>query len=210
MTPIKNSVRLAAIGTGAAYSAVLYLAGVQLDGWPKHVLSLLPTLAALGVVAFDKWLWRFGPVSKLHSRPRINGLWKAELIPHADSHIPAGGNTGPIEAFIVIEQSFWSIAVSLFTAESASRSRTSRFLTFEDSAVQTLSFLYDNTPRVEHRARSLRHIGACELSVPQGQPTALSGEYFTDRLTLGEIRLSFVDRTTNYADFASAKQHQTP
>jgi hypothetical protein len=207
MTPIKNSVRTTAVVVGAIYTAVLFLSGVTLDSWEKQVLAALPTAAAIAVVVFDRWLWRWPWVLRLHHRPRLDGLWRASLSPSPESQIPEGGNLGPINAFIVIEQSFWSISIAQFTVESKSYSRTSTFIKHGQSDQRSLSFLYDNEPRLEHRGRSPRHVGACELTTPRGTPSQLVGYYFTDRLTRGQLKLDFVDRTINYADFDTAEAH---
>lgn len=207
MTPIKSSVRITAVIVSAAYSVVLFLSGIELDTLDKKVLALLPGGLALMVVAYDRWVWRWMPVQRLHHRPRIDGLWKAALRPSAESHIPEGGNRGPIESYIIVEQTFWSLSVIQFTIESESYSRTSTFIKHGESSIRTLSFLYDNAPRLQHRKRSPRHVGACELRTSIGAPTTLEGSYFTDRYTQGEMSLRLVDRSINFADFASAKAH---
>jgi SMODS-associating 2TM, beta-strand rich effector domain len=207
VTPIKNSVRVTAVVVNAVYSAVLFLSGVELDSLTKKILALLPAALAAVVVVFDKWAWKWPRVRDWHHTPRVEGLWLASLTPHADSHIPEGGNRGPIEAYVVIEQTFWTISIAQFTAESASYSRTATFLRHGQSAQRTLSYLYDNDPRQEHRPRSPRHVGACELRTPRGCPSSLEGSYFTDRYTQGEMTLTLIDRTTNYVDFKAAKTH---
>lgn len=207
MTPIKNSVRYTVVAVSLVYTAVLFLSGVELDTFAKQFLALLPTLFALGVVAYDRWVWKWALGRKFHQRPQIDGLWRVTLTPNPESHIPPDGNRGPIEAYAVIDQTYWSISVAQFTEQSESYSLTSTFIARGQTNMKTLSFLYDNTPRYEHRKRSPRHSGACEISVPTGQPTAMTGLYFTDRFTQGEMVLELVDRTTNYRDFASAKAH---
>lgn len=207
MTPIKNSVRVTAVVLNAVYSAVLFVSGVELDSLIKRALALLPAALALIVVVFDKWAWKWPVVLTWAHVPRVGGLWIATLTPHAESRIPDGGNRGPIEAYVVIEQTFWTISVAQFTAESSSYSRTATFLRHGQSAQRTLSFLYDNDPRQEHRSRSPRHVGACELKTPQGSPSSLEGSYFTDRYTQGEMTLRLIDRSTNYVDFKAAKAH---
>jgi hypothetical protein len=104
---------------------------------------------------------------------------------------------------MIIEQSFWSICVTQFTAESESQSQATAYVRRPDSARQLLSFTYDNLPRREHLPRSPRHTGACTLTLPAGSPDSLPGLYFTDRFTAGEMTLTLIDRTTNYADFAA-------
>lgn len=207
MTPIKNSVRMTTVVVGAVYTVVLFLSGIKLDSWEKQLLAALPTIAAAAVVLFDRWVWKIPRLLTLHHRPRLDGIWRATLTPHPSGHVPDGGKRGPFETYVVIEQSFWSIAITQFTDESNSYSRTSTFLSHGQSSQRTLSFLYDNEPRLEHRERSPRHVGACEITTPQGVPTHLEGYYFTDRFTQGEMTLDLIDRSTNFVDFTGAKTY---
>lgn len=207
MTPYKNLVRGTAIVVGLVYSAILFVSGIELDTLTKQILALLPSLAPLAIVAYDQWIWRWSPIQKLNHRPRVEGLWKATLVPDAESHIPLEVTRGPIEVYVVIEQSYWTISITQFSKESRSYSRTSTFLKHGESNHMSLSFLYDNVPRQEHRRRSPRHVGACEFRTPQGGPTRMEGHYFTDRFTQGEMTLELVDRSTNFADFQSARDY---
>lgn len=207
ISSIKNTVRITAIAIGLLYTLALVISGVTLDTWLKQVLALLPTAALLIVVAFDLWVWKWPFVHRFLSRPYIKGTWKVELTPHADSHIPAGGNWGPIEAYMIVEQSFWTLSATLHTKESTSRSRAARFIPNSESNAQILTFMYENVPRPEHRGRSPRHVGACELSIAHRGSDKIVGEYFTDRFTAGEMRLKLHDRSVGHSDFAAARDH---
>jgi len=207
MTPYKNLVRGTAVVVGLVYSAVLFLSGIELDTPAKRVLALIPSIAPLAIVAYDKWVWRWKFIQKLNHRPRVDGLWKATLVPDDESHIPSEVPRGPIEVYIVIEQSYWTLSITQFSKESRSYSRTSTFIRHGESNHTSLSYLYDNVPRQEHRRRSPRHVGACEFSTPQGSPTRLEGHYFTDRYTQGEMTLELVGRSTNFADFQGAHDY---
>ena len=207
MNTPQNWVRWSVVLTGAAYAGVLYVAGVHVQSGVKYALAYLPTAAALLVVLFDKWLWHLPVVRATHGRPWIHGLWRAELQPDGASHIPEGGNRGPITAYVVVEQSYWSVFVTQFTAESVSESMAATYMRNPDTRRQLLSFTYDNRPGRKHVVRSPRHVGTCELSVVGAVPKAVRGTYFTDRFTAGEMRLDFVDRTTSYSDFGAADDH---
>src|ERR1700712_1576451 len=102
MKSIAKIIRTTVVAVSSVYTLVLYLSDLQLDTIPKKLLALLPTLASLLVVVYEKWLWKLKPVLKLHSRPLLTGLWQVELQPDPDSQIPEGGNRGPIEGYIVI------------------------------------------------------------------------------------------------------------
>lgn len=207
MMPIKTAVRVTAVAVGLIYALALLGSGIKLDTWLKQLLGLLPTLAVAAIVAFDLWVWRWPFVHRFLSRPLLLGTWKVSLTPHPDSHIPNGGNWGPIDAYLIIEQTFWTLSATLHTAESTSRSRAARFVARSESKAQLLTFMYENVSRREHRERSPRHIGACEISIESRDPDRLAGEYFTDRFTAGEMQIKFCDRSTGHTDFAAALEH---
>lgn len=189
------------------YSVVLFNVGFQLPGWWRFVISFLPTLAVLGLVVWDLWVWRWPGVQTLVRRPDLNGLWRATLTPHPDSMIPDGGNRGPIAAFVEIKQSFWALHVRLYTDQSSSKSTASTWLPTYESSVDNPTFTYDNTPKVSESPRSVRSAGTCNLMPMSLKPDEVEGTYFTDRFTKGDMVLKLVDRTTGYPSFAAATKY---
>jgi len=75
---------------------------------------------------------------------------------------------------------------------------------------RTLTYTYANRPRQELENRSRPHLGTAALDVVGLRPSIITGDYFTDRYTKGDMTLHLVDRTTGYADFASARKHCQP
>lgn len=207
MNTTASALRLGAVITSAVYAVVLYIAGVRLQHDLKQALSYLPAALTLLTVVFDKWVWKVPLVHRLLSRPHLEGVWKVTLRPTAESHIPKGGNRGPIEAYIIIEQSYWSIHVTQHTAESSSHSVTSTFRRRADSGQQILTFVYENVPQQKHLARSPRHVGACELAIAIRMPSSISGYYYTDRYTKGDMQLELGGRKTGFEGFDSAKAY---
>jgi len=162
------------------------------------VISAVPALIGFALVAFDKWLWKWPGVNRLTGRPRIGGTWIARITPGPGSRIPPGGNWGPIPAVIVIEQSFWSVHVRLYTAESESLSTTASMIPRGDgSEGQCLASVYQNKPDPAHRDRSPIHEGACNLNFIGRKPATADGNYWTDRLTAGGILIRLIDRKTD-------------
>jgi hypothetical protein len=200
-----KAVRLTTIAVSAAYALLLYLAGVHLAFEYKKIIAYLPSAAGLLILVFDWWAWKWRYVRLLHKRPRLAGLWSVELRPNERSLIPRGGNWGPIEAYVVIEQTFWSISIRQYTAESSSASRATTWLTKMDASPVILNFTYDNVPQLEHQPRSQRHVGACEFNMARGKPTSMTGTYFTDRFTAGAMSLTFRNDHTEAATFQNAQ-----
>jgi hypothetical protein len=202
-------VRIVVLGVGIVYSLVLAVTGLHLDTPSKVIVGWLPAGASVVLLAWDLWIWRLPPFRGVCRRPRVDGLWSATLRPTGDSHIPEGGNRGPIEAYLIVTQTFWSLHIRQLTAESASDSRTFFWARGEGIAVDRLTFLYENVPDAGHRARSPRHLGSCGLETTTLKPSTIDGSYFTDRLTQGSMSLRLVDRSTSHDTFASAQDHAT-
>jgi hypothetical protein len=204
------AVRLTATGAGAAYAVALYVSGVHIQAGVKQAISYLPTALTFLVALWDIWLWRLPGLQLLAKRPWIAGIWSATLTPTAASVIPKGGNRGPIEAYVIIKQTFWSIGVRQYTSESRSDSRATMWSETTDGSNRAFTYTYANRPRQELENRSRPHLGTTVLDVVGLRPSTITGDYFTDRYTKGDMTMRLVDRTTGYADFASAKKHCQP
>jgi len=190
--------RRIAVTVSAIWAAVLFLTGLNLDYDLRRLLAYVPSLVGFAVVAFDLWLWKLPVVSKIIGRPRIYGTWRAALAPNANSRIPEGGNWGPIVGAIVIEQTFWTMSIRLQTDQSSSSSTTAALITHPESKQsRALYFTYANRARQEHNDRSHPHRGTTVLQVNGIDPKTLDGSYWTDRLTAGDITLTFMDRNVD-------------
>ena len=202
MTAPGRPVRYTATAVGAAYAIALYLSGFRFDDGIKQVLAYLPAAAAFAVVAFDRWIWKWPGVHRLVQRPRIDGTWLTTLTPHPDSRIPEGGNRGPIDTAILIEQTYWSVSVTLLTAESRSIS-TSASIYSRTSQQAVLAYTYANEPEQRHRPRSQPHTGASEFRITGRQPQEMTGTYWTARLTVGDMAMRLLDRKTDYSSLSA-------
>lgn len=202
-----TSVRVTVIAVGIVYTLALKVSGVSLDTVAKQVIALLPGIAAGALVIWDLWLWRTPGLHQLTHRPRIDGLWAAVLEPTDESHIPKDGNRGPIPAYLVITQTYWSLAIRQYTRESTSDSRAFFWERRSGTSWEAVAFLYENTPQQRHQHRSPRHLGACQLDPTQQAPAEMAGAYFTDRYTKGDMSLTHIDRTCGYGSFAAAEAY---
>jgi hypothetical protein len=204
------AVRLTATVVGTVYAVALYLSGIHIQAGAKEALSYLPTILTFLVALWDIWLWRLPLLQRLAKRPWIAGIWSASLTPTAQSHIPPGGNRGPIKAYVIISQTFWSTRIRQYTAESRSDSHASIWSDTASGSDRTLTYTYANRPRQELEDRSRPHLGTASLDIVGLRPSTMTGDYFTDRYTKGDMELHLIDRTTDYADFASADEHYQP
>lgn len=201
-----RSAKLAAWISGGIYTIALWLAGISLQSTVVRILAFVPPIIGFAVFAFDKWIWKWPFVHALTGRPRIDGSWIGTLQPTDKSDIPPGGNRGPIEVGLVIEQTFWSVAVTLYTAESRSLSTSATLLPDGDGGSSfVLAYTYANVPRAEHRDRSHPHAGAARIAVTGAKPCEIDGTYWTDRLTMGSMDLRFVDHLTSHGSLKAIR-----
>ncbi|MGP5484505.1 hypothetical protein ACTXMZ_16145 [Brachybacterium alimentarium] len=201
------AVRTTALLVSLAYSVIVFLSGVQMPDAARWIVSALPTVAVTSLVAWDLVLWRLPILQSLTRRPDIRGFWRVKLTPHRDSNIPPEGNRGPIDGFLEVRQSYWSIYVRLYTAESSSTSTASTWLPTFETEVDNLNYLYLNTPKVEVSDRSARSTGAASFEPASLKPTEVAGRYFSDRATRGDVLCTFVDRRVGHATFGAASRY---
>lgn len=197
MSAPSRPVRYAVATASVVYAVALYASGFRFDTSLRQVLAYLPVAATFAVAAFDLWIWRWPLIHRLVQRPRIDGTWLTTLTPNPDSHIPEGGNRGPINAAVLIEQTYWSVSVTLLTAESRSVS-TSAAIRSRTRQQSVLAYTYANEPDQQHRPRSQPHVGASQFNVTGREPTEMTGTYWTARLTVGDMAMRLVNRETDY------------
>lgn len=181
---------------------MLVLDGTQVTAGLFKPCGAVVTVLTLLLLAFDKWLWGFRILHPWFvDRPYLKGTWKGVLVssyidPATQKPVP------PIEAYLVIRQTYSTIHLRLMTQQSASESIANNIPKGEDG-VYSVASVYRNTPKLAHRSHSEIHHGALTLRVEGDPVTALTGEYWTDRLTRGEM--TFMEKSeTLYFDFASA------
>lgn len=189
------------IGFGIV-AVTLALDGAQVTTGTFKPCGGVVTVLGLVLLAFDKWLWGFGFLHPWFvDRPYLKGTWKGVL---ESNYVDTATQQRavPIEVYLVIRQTFSAIHLRLLTNESASESMANNIPKGEDG-VYTVASVYRNTPKLGVRDRSTIHHGAVTLHVEGDPVTSLRGEYWTDRLTRGELR--FLEKSGElYFDFASA------
>jgi len=190
------------------YAAILYVAGIRPSESAASVLAYVPTAVGLLAIAVDKYLWKLPFIQRFVPRPHIGGSWLTTIQPSKDSRIPEGGNRGPIEAAVVIEQTLWSLHITLLTGESSSQSVAASIARNGESNERwSVTYVYQNEPKQEHRRRSPVHRGASNLQATGGSPKQMEGTYWTDRFTAGDMTLKLVTRETDFANLQDLLSH---
>jgi hypothetical protein len=186
------------------WAAVLSFAGVPLSTtWFRPFSPVLSVLLLL-FVAFDLWAWRFRFLQGWFvPRPDVRGTWRVVL--QSDWKEPATGQTiGPITAFLVIRQTFSMISMRMLTVESSSELVGAAIAKANDGTYR-ISGVYWNEPKLSVRDRSPIHYGGLLLDVEGSPVERLSGHYWTDRATKGEIA-SVAHKIEQLVSFDSASR----
>ena len=194
-TRIRIAVAIAAL----VWLAIALFSGDYGSQWTAlRTFSLAGSIATLGFLVYDKWVWAWWPVRFFTKKPNLNGTWRGEL---QSDYLRDGLPIDPIPTVIRIKQTDSVVLVTLFTGESSSVTQLSEFVKEADDRWR-LTFLYTNKPRPEVSTRSDQHQGLCELYIT-GESNALGGSYFTSRKTKGEMKFTEWSER-KYSDAASA------
>ena len=171
------------------------LAGADLTLAGNLLRPIGPVLFVVGTVltAFDLWLWHCGILYPWFvDRPDLRGTWRATFV---SSYVPPGENepVGPLEARIVIRQTFSSLHIRMLTAESSSNT-VGATVSREPDGSHLILGVYQNRPREEVTPRSSMHVGAMWLAGDGRLPDVLRGFYWTNRATRGDLTLGSRER----------------
>jgi hypothetical protein len=174
--------------TVSVWTVLLYLNHRTFTSSLLKPLSTVTTVVLYAVMAFDLWLWRLPWLHWFVKRPFIDGIWKVEM--RSDWKDPSTGSPiSPVEGYMVIRQTLSTLSMRLLTAESSSELVGTEIVCSADR-LYCVSGVYRNEPRYEVRDRSPIHYGGVWLRVSDEPPKQLSGHYWTDRKTAGEIYLT--------------------
>jgi hypothetical protein len=185
------------------WGVILLFEGVAVDGAWFSPFSMVVSALLLLLIVFDRWAWRLRLLQGWFvARPDLRGTWRVEL--QSGWENPETGNViGPIIAYLAVRQTFSTLSVRLFTAESASELIASEITKAADGTYR-LSAVYRNEPKLAVRDRSPIHYGAFVLQAQCNPITVLAGHYWTDRNSSGEIR-TLARHVTIVGSFDDAK-----
>ena len=192
--------------SAVAWALLLLSAGTEVPLTFFTPLGKVVTGIILLLKIFDKWLWRILP-TKLVRRPKVFGTWRVNV--HSKWQDPkTGAGIEPINAYLAVRQTFWTIDARLMTAESKSYQLSAQLVppTPEVEDEYLLVAVYRNEPKLSVRDRSEIHFGALILRIPADSPKALTGQYWTDRLTCGELS-GFSRDKRQFSSFADAEAY---
>ncbi|EGW52563.1 hypothetical protein HMPREF1022_00536 [Desulfovibrio sp. 6_1_46AFAA] len=155
-----------------------------------NIISKVITIDVVIAFLFIKWFWRFKYFQGwLVPFPDLNGTW--EGIIQSNWKKDDGSTIAPIPTILVINQSFFAIHCTMYTQEMISYSHSESFLIDKEHHIKQLCYLYASNPKVGIQNRSPVHEGAMTFNIVGQKSDKLSGEYWTKRLTTGEVNLTF-------------------
>lgn len=181
------------MGAAAISGVLVFLLLTVVDvaarlGWPMNLPPAVLSLVGAGTVylglylIFDRFVWKWGPVSKLLKLPDLAGTWRCNGI-SLDRTPPT-----PWSGTVTITQSWDKVRVHLKTDQSSSNSVAAALLC-DPVGGHRLMYHYKNEPRQGEDELHAHH-GFAELSFAVGSDSA-TGEYFNGRgrNTYGSITL---------------------
>ena len=169
--------------------------------------TVVVVLVAIGAV-FEYLLWRW---SWLHGwfvkRPDLRGTWRVEL---QSDWIDPDTNLGVpvIICYMGVSQTLSTLQMHLMTLESESWFITERISSSPSGVGYQVAGVYTNKPQSHLRGtRSEMHLGGMLLDThgPANRPNTLTGEYWTDRKTKGQMTFS-ARLPTIFTRFEDAEQ----
>jgi hypothetical protein len=177
------------VTAGIIYSILLLISGVSVTtDYLRPIPSVIGILAIV-LLIFDKWIWKFPFLYPWFiSTPDVSGTWKGQIISSWEddkTEIPVE----PIDAFLVIYQTFSSINIRMVTKESKSDLLSGNII-HNQAGPDKIAGIYNNIPNILIRERSPIHYGGLLLEIYNGEQTNLEGEYWTDRNTKGTLRFN--------------------
>lgn len=172
--------------------------------WLRYLSTVVGILLFLFTI-FDIWLWRLPFLQGWFvNRPDIHGTWIAIIRSNwVDPN--TGQCIAPIKGYLAIHQTFSKLNLRLMTKESISELIGTEIVSGNNKSYQ-IAGIYRNTPSFFARQQSPIHNGAILLNIAGVPITVISGHYWTDRETAGEIELT--DRKKKiYNSFNEAEKY---
>jgi hypothetical protein len=185
---MRARIRLTLLVAAAAGIWLLTLAGngVAIPQSFFGPLSLVVTLLSFLILGFERYFWRLPGLRVLAGQPDIRGTWRGVIESSYKNQL--GERLSPIPCYVVIDQDFSTVVVSLMTDESVSDSIGAAIARGKPP---TLAVVYRNESRQELRPKSPIHYGGMAIRLAaSARPEFLHGTYWTDRRTVGDIELT--------------------
>jgi len=196
--PTANWTRIV-IALAALVSAVVVLAsGGTVDINLAKAVATASAVVILFLLAFDRWLWRWPGIRRLHGRPVIHGTWKTELKTNHEDR-----KDEIIECYLVIDQTYSRIYARMLFDRSRSSSMSGDLVRENGRCV--LYYVFRSDKHALEPATNPPNRGAADLTVAMKPSPHLEGDYWMEVGTKGRVKTIGYTRTL-YDTFAGAQQ----
>jgi SMODS-associating 2TM, beta-strand rich effector domain len=163
---------------------------------PLHSISTVVTIIGTVLVALFgmTWrkFWRLIPVLE-RWQPDLTGRWEGTYLSSYVRPETGQNATGPMT--MVIRQGLFTTSVTAKTGEMQSNSTRAWLESDRDAQRFQLGYTYRSEPKAAMRDRSFPHHGICWLRLERENGSRrLTGIYYTERRTIGDLEFSLVSR----------------
>lgn len=154
--------------------------------WKAFSISLGLCICLFGV--FTRLAWRWRRLAKWMNRPLVHGTWQGEL---KSDFGAVDGERLVVPIFFVIKQTYLTLSIQSFTERQEGESRLEALLRSSKTDVTRLCYVFE-LRKIFSGAHSITS-GAGELKLA-GDQLSLTGTYWTNTPTHGDIALTLVSR----------------
>ncbi|NOE32169.1 hypothetical protein [Ruegeria sp. HKCCD7318] len=157
--------------------------------------ALTVTTSAVALLVWQGWKipWLKGWLILV---PNLNGTW--EGVTKSDWVNPeTNEKLNPITSLLIVKQSLFGMSCVVRTGEMTSFSISAGIERDPNNHIEKLVYTYRSEPKPGVAGRSAIHHGTAVLEFGTNPSWSLSGRYFTERNSTGEIELAFRNRRTN-------------
>lgn len=190
---LKASIYAITVVSAMAWFILAWISGVDLSA-AKDFFGLIPKVVTIDLMAifiFTQWGWKLKCFRTwLVPFPNLHGSWTGSI--YSDWVNPETGEpVPPIPVMLTVNQTFSHISCMMHTGEMKSYSVAEGFNIDREKQIKQLAYIYTSKPRITLNQRSLPHDGAMVFDIIESPACKLTGRYWTERKTKGEIILTF-------------------
>jgi SMODS-associating 2TM, beta-strand rich effector domain len=180
---------------------IVVVTGQSIDENGYKWISGIAAGITLGLLAYDRWVWRWPLIRKLAEwtgTPVLHGTWKGTLDYEAD----ADGNPGSIDFYMTVQQTYSEVEIHSYVSTSESHSMASK-LERPSRGQRLLWFIYRSEAPVLGQQTNRPHHGGTKLVLVGSPVHEIHGSYWTDRRGRGELRFDEYSKKA-YGSFSEA------
>lgn len=208
LTEFQRLLKVFATLTVLAWALIFFIqwhfmgAALFTAGWRSFTAALTIATVAFGV--FYKLAWKSPRIARLMGRSMVHGVWQGTLLSDykTDKNHPL-----EVPIFFVIRQTYLTLSLESFTKSQQGESKLEALIRNARTEATRLSYVFEL--RRQFRGENKLTIGAGELRL-QDDNTILSGFYWTNTPTHGELKLKLVSRDCDGVDCYEVAERRWP